>query len=102
MILFLYRLKDIEWVEKKLDALKKVLRGATGTANLADKAKKLEVDTVAKVLDTLTVQNKDVRKGTWNNKEIDIINELQLLTSKPVTYLVNLSEKDYIRKKNKW
>lgn len=98
----LYRLKDIEWVEKKLDALKKVLRGATGTANLADKAKKLEVDTVAKVLDTLTVQNKDVRKGTWNNKEIDIINELQLLTSKPVTYLVNLSEKDYIRKKNKW
>jgi obg-like ATPase 1 len=27
---------------------------------------------------------------------------LQLLTAKPVTYLVNLSEKDYIRKKNKW
>jgi obg-like ATPase 1 len=25
-----------------------------------------------------------------------------LLTAKPVTYLVNLSEKDYIRKKNKW
>jgi len=27
---------------------------------------------------------------------------LQLLTAKPVTYLVNLSEKDYVRKKNKW
>ena len=25
-----------------------------------------------------------------------------LLTAKPVTYLVNLSERDYIRKKNKW
>ena len=25
-----------------------------------------------------------------------------LLTAKPVTYLVNLSEKDYIRRKNKW
>lgn len=24
------------------------------------------------------------------------------MTAKPVTYLVNLSEKDYIRKKNKW
>ncbi|KAK6624988.1 Obg-like ATPase [Polyplax serrata] len=24
------------------------------------------------------------------------------LTTKPVIYLVNLSEKDYIRKKNKW
>lgn len=30
------------------------------------------------------------------------MNGLQLLTAKPVTYLVNLSEKDYIRKKNKW
>jgi obg-like ATPase 1 len=27
---------------------------------------------------------------------------MQLLTAKPVTYLVNLSERDYIRKKNKW
>jgi obg-like ATPase 1 len=30
------------------------------------------------------------------------VNGLQLLTAKPVVYLVNLSEKDYIRKKNKW
>lgn len=34
--------------------------------------------------------------------QIDVVNGLQLLTAKPVTYLVNLSEKDYIRKKNKW
>jgi ribosome-binding ATPase YchF (GTP1/OBG family) len=34
--------------------------------------------------------------------QIDIVNSLMLLTAKPVTYLVNLSEKDYIRKKNKW
>jgi obg-like ATPase 1 len=34
--------------------------------------------------------------------QIDIVNGLQLLTAKPVTYLVNLSEKDYVRKKNKW
>jgi hypothetical protein len=34
--------------------------------------------------------------------QIDVINGLQLLTAKPVTYLVNLSEKDYVRKKNKW
>lgn len=34
--------------------------------------------------------------------QIDIVNDLQLLTAKPVIYLVNLSERDYIRKKNKW
>lgn len=31
-----------------------------------------------------------------------MINSLTLLTSKPITYLVNLSSRDYIRKKNKW
>jgi len=36
------RLKDIEWVTKHLETLKKGFRG-TGTANLADKAKKEEI-----------------------------------------------------------
>lgn len=32
---------------------------------------------------------------------MEVINPLFLLTAKPVVYLVNLSEKDYIRQKNK-
>ena len=35
------------------------------------------------------------------NGQIEVINTLLLLTAKPVIYLVNLSEKDYIRQKNK-
>ncbi|KAG9098395.1 hypothetical protein FRC06_006446 [Ceratobasidium sp. 370] len=58
--------------------------------------------TVEKIHKCLTVDNKDVRKGDWTNKEIEIVNTLTLLTAKPITYLVNLSEKDYVRKKNKW
>lgn len=95
------RLKDIEWVEKALDGLKRGGRALNSTS-LADKAKKEEIATVEKVLKCLTEDAKDVRKGDWGNKEIDVINGLQLLTAKPVTYLVNLSERDYIRKKNKW
>lgn len=34
--------------------------------------------------------------------QVDVINSLLLLTAKPVIYLVNLSPKDYARKKNKW
>ena len=37
-----------------------------------------------------------------NTFQVDIINSLLLLTAKPVIYLVNLSERDYARKKNKW
>lgn len=35
------------------------------------------------------------------HQKVEVINPLFLLTAKPVVYLVNLSEKDYIRKKNK-
>ncbi|KXN84568.1 Obg-like ATPase 1 [Leucoagaricus sp. SymC.cos] len=95
------RLKDIEWVEKTLENMKKTTR-SLGSTNLADKAKKEELATVEKIYKVLTVDNKDVRKVGWTNKEIDVVNSLQLLTAKSVTYLVNLSEKDYLRKKNKW
>ncbi|KAH7912315.1 P-loop containing nucleoside triphosphate hydrolase protein [Hygrophoropsis aurantiaca] len=95
------RLKDIEWVEKHLDGLKRSGR-SLGSNSLADKAKKEEIATVEKVLKSLTVDNKDVRKVDWSNKEIEVVNGLTLLTAKPITYLVNLSEKDYTRKKNKW
>lgn len=35
------------------------------------------------------------------SQKVEVINPLFLLTAKPVVYLVNLSEKDYIRQKNK-
>ena len=38
----------------------------------------------------------------WSTTDVDFLNTYQLLTSKPVIYLVNLTEKDYARKKNKW
>jgi obg-like ATPase 1 len=39
---------------------------------------------------------------TWTSKDVEFINKYQFLTTKPVTYLVNMSEKDYVRQKNKW
>lgn len=36
------------------------------------------------------------------SRDVDVLNTLQLLTAKPAVYLVNLTEKDYNRKKNKW
>lgn len=37
----------------------------------------------------------------WSAKDAEILNEYQLLTAKPAVYLVNMSETDFIRKKNK-
>jgi obg-like ATPase 1 len=47
-------------------------------------------------------EGNDVRFGEWGLREIEVLNTWQLLTAKPVVYLVNLTAKDYIRKKNKW
>ncbi|KAL6704015.1 Obg-like ATPase [Coniothyrium glycines] len=93
------RLKDIEFVEKALEKLVKETR--RGGQSLEMKKLKEEQATVEKILAMLQ-DGKDVRKGTWSPKEIEVINPLFLLSAKPVVYLVNLSERDYIRQKNKY
>lgn len=65
------RLKDIEWVEKHLEGLKKTGR-SLGSNSLADKARKEEIATVQKIYEVLTKENKDVRKVDWNNKEVRV------------------------------
>ncbi|KKA26299.1 hypothetical protein TD95_001766 [Thielaviopsis punctulata] len=92
------RLKDIEFVEKALENQKKKTR--VGGQSLEQKKAKQEQETIEKILAYLKDGN-EVRKGNWGPKEIEVINPLMLLTAKPVVYLVNLSERDYIRKKNK-
>lgn len=89
------RLKDMEYLAKHLDGLERtVVRGN-------NKKGKPEYDCLMKVQDSLD-QKRWVRQDQWDGKEIEILNSHLFLTSKPVIYLVNLSEKDYTRKKNKW
>merc|ERR1712129_165017 len=91
------RLKDVAAVEKIIDPLAKEV-ARDGKA----KEKKDRLEITQKILKVLREQDKDIRFETWNTKETDVINDLHLLTAKPALYLVNMSEKDFIRKKNKW
>lgn len=92
------RIKDIEFAEKAHENLVKLTR--RGGQSLEMRKLQEEQKTVEKVLEMLR-DGKDVRKGEWGPKEIETINPLFLLTAKPVVYLVNLSERDFIRQKNK-
>jgi len=90
------RLKDIEYIESVYEKLYKLAdRGG-------DKKLKPEYDAVCKIRTMLVEEKKQVRFGDWDSREIEVLNKHLLITSKPMIYLVNLSEKDYIRKKNKW
>ena len=92
------RLKDVEMLAKSVDAAKKAMR-----AHENDKQRKFELDTLQRLHQQVAEEKKAVRFGEWNAKEIEeVINPLQLLTAKSVVYLVNISEGDYARKKNRW
>jgi len=86
-------LKDIETVTSEVTKLEKVVH--------REKHRKPELEAYKKC-DELLKANKPIRFGDWKPLEIEYVNMLQLLTAKPTVYLVNMSEPDYIKKKNKW
>ncbi|XP_031773303.1 adenylate kinase 9 [Apis florea] len=90
------RLKDIEFLNGHLEKLEKlVVRGN-------DKKLKPEYDTLLKVKGVMVDEKRHIRFADWSATDIEVLNKYLFLTSKPVIYLINLSEKDYVRKKNKW
>jgi obg-like ATPase 1 len=87
--------KDLALVTKSVEALKKVVdRGI-------DKSKKPVYDVMVRVQEWLEA-GKDIREGDWLPTDIPILNELQLLSAKPIVYLVNIATKDVEEGKNKW
>lgn len=50
----------------------------------------------------LLKENKFVKDGEWKASDIETLNTHSFLTAKPIVYLVNISEEEYKKKKNKW
>ncbi|KAK6463286.1 P-loop containing nucleoside triphosphate hydrolase protein [Scheffersomyces coipomensis] len=92
------RLKDIEFAEKYLEGIDKITK--RGGQSLEVKQKKEEAELVKRIIQLLK-DGKRVANQVWTMKEVETINQMLLLTAKPCIYLVNLSERDYVRKKNK-
>jgi len=86
------QLKDLARINGLLEKLNK---------NIHDKSKKQEKETLSKAKELLD-DKKDIRFFKWKPDDVDILNELQLLTAKPVVYLVNIGLDEYITQKNKW
>lgn len=91
------RLKDVEYFTKQYnDMEKKCVR-------TPDKSSVEEFKVISKVLGILRDDQKHLRfVKNWTAVEVEILNKHLPLTAKPMLYLVNLTEKDFIRKKNKW
>ncbi len=92
------RLKDIEFAKKHLESIEKITK--RGGQSLEVKQKKDETVLVNRIIELLE-SGQRIANQNWSFKEVEVINRMQLLTAKPSIYLINLSERDYIRKKNK-
>jgi len=90
------RLKDEEFFNKVFEEVeRKCVRGS-------EKKLKPEYEILCKIKKVLIEEKRHIRFGEWNGNDIEVLNKHLFITAKPMVYLVNLSEKDFIRKKNKW
>jgi len=87
--------KDLQWLVAKKEEVEKVIKRTNG------KAAKDELEVILKV-ETLLNTQKFVKDGEWKANEIETLNTHSYLTAKPIVFLVNISEEDYAKKKNKW
>ncbi|KNC84414.1 obg-like ATPase 1 [Sphaeroforma arctica JP610] len=103
-------IRDAETIQhelclKDLDALSKAYKAEEVDVKKTQGSKlsQLFIDTMEKVK-VMLEKDIPVRDGEWSSPEVDMIKRKlhTLITTKPCIYLVNLSAKDYIRKKNKW
>lgn len=90
--------KDMQYLKKAVEQEKLDVK-----KNPTMKLSALFISTMDKVEEMLT-NNLPIRNGEWTTPEVLMIKEKlgRLITTKPIVYLVNLSKKDFIRKKNKW
>jgi len=87
------RLKDLETVEAKAGPIIRLAK--------SDPTKRSEGAVYEKIIEVLK-SGKDVKDADWTPKEAEILAEVLLITAKPVVFLINMSEEDYLKQKNKW
>ena len=90
--------KDMEYLRRAVDQEKLDVK-----KNPTMKLSGMFVETMDKV-ETMLGSDLPIRGGTWTTPEVEMIKEKlpQLITTKPIVYLVNLTKKDFVRKRNKW
>lgn len=79
-------LSDVEMVTRKIDRLKKALKG--------DKSLQPQIEFFEEVLDTLN-KGKSARTVETTEEQEEWLKEVALLTTKPIIYAANMSEDDF-------
>eukprot|EP01062_Namystynia_karyoxenos_P066996 TRINITY_DN60904_c0_g1_i1.p1 TRINITY_DN60904_c0_g1~~TRINITY_DN60904_c0_g1_i1.p1 ORF type:complete len:406 (+),score=179.34 TRINITY_DN60904_c0_g1_i1:76-1293(+) len=97
------RIKDTEFMEKRKEKHMKEKQAYCTKSAQHKKKWEDELDCMERVLAWLG-EGRDVCNGMdhWKGADYEFLNDYMLLSAKPRMFCINLSEDDYIRKKNKW
>lgn len=97
------RIKDISFMKSRKEMHKKNHASAR-TKSPAHLKKWEEEDACMDKLIAWMEEGNDVKNGMdqWTTKDIEYLNDYMLLTAKPTMFAINMNERDFIRKKNKF
>jgi len=88
--------KDLAQMEGRVADLEKKVR-----QNGKEKLNKDNLEIARKALAILQ-EGKEIRFGDWKANDIQYVNQQQLLTAKPVVYLINIGDKNFSEQKSKF
>jgi len=96
-------LKDLATLVRVLDTQKEKIRKEKGLSRSAECPLPEAFESAYQKCKQMLEANTPVQTGDdFNLAEVEEIRDFQLITTKPQVYIVNMSQKSFIRKGNKW
>lgn len=95
-------LKDMESLSKVIDREKEKVRKEKGMARSSDPPLSDSFQSAYDKCLALLTSNTPVQTGEFRESEVDHIRDWGLITTKPQVYVVNMSQRNFIRKGSKW
>lgn len=100
-------IRDIEIINGELIAkdqqhLQKVYEEIQSRMKRKKEKKDEEELDLMKRVEEMLKNGQFVKDGNYSAKEVDMLNKHLFLTSKPVIYLVNIGDVQYVKKQNQW
>ena len=86
--------KDLQHINRAIEDLEKVIKRSNNKDAIAEK------DMLERIK-VMYSEHKNIRDNPdWNYKEIEWLNKYLFFTAKPVIYVINVPDEDYMKKKN--
>eukprot|EP00541_Cyclophora_tenuis_P008802 CAMPEP_0116559670 /NCGR_PEP_ID=MMETSP0397-20121206/10536_1 /TAXON_ID=216820 /ORGANISM="Cyclophora tenuis, Strain ECT3854" /LENGTH=426 /DNA_ID=CAMNT_0004085487 /DNA_START=54 /DNA_END=1334 /DNA_ORIENTATION=- len=95
-------LKDRDSLSKVVDREKERVRKEKGLSRASEPPLSEVFQSAYDKCKDLLEKNTPVQTGDFKDAEVEIIRDWQLITTKPQVYIVNMSQKNFIRKGSKW